>query len=234
MTNMIGESGYERKKLDAYYTRPWVTHWLLGAELLIPEGPKSGVVWEPACGAGHISEVVKSYGYDVLSTDVADHGYKDMHGQIDFLSVEECNPEIRTIITNPPYEIKGEGNAPDITAEGFVRRAIALMKPVKGSVFMLLRHEFDCAKGRRDLFDQHPFEAKYILTKRPEWTDESMPVKEKASPRHNYSWFHWNWDGDADAFPVMIILPFNGPNPHGVSQKIEGAESGEESAVSAP
>ena len=230
MTNMIGESGYERKKLDAYYTRPWVTRWLLEATHLFEGAMDSGVVWEPACGAGWMSDVLLEAGYDVLSTDVMDHGYKKMTGLQDFLAVEECSPLIRTIITNPPYLIQDNPDAPDISAELFVRRALALMKPVNGSVFMLLRHEFDCAKGRRDLFDPpevggSPFNAKYVLTKRPEWTDESMPVKEKASPRHNYAWYHWDWGMEPDVEPVCRWLPWKGPKAHGVPQEPESDAS---------
>lgn len=54
---------------------------------------------EPACGAGHLSEMLKSYGYEVISSDLYDHGY-GVVGQ-DFLKSEikaEC------FLTNPPFK----------------------------------------------------------------------------------------------------------------------------------
>jgi hypothetical protein len=140
-STIIGESKYPRKALDAYWTQPWVTEWLL--HVVHPLCCKPSVVWEPACGSGKISEVLLAHGYDVLSTDVVDHGYKGMTGIQDFLSVDYVDPAIDVIITNPPYDIKGVEGVPDATAEQFLRHAIKLMKPVGGRVFMILRNEFD-------------------------------------------------------------------------------------------
>ena len=32
-------------------------------------------IWEPACGEGNLSEVLKAHGYNVYSTDLIDRGY---------------------------------------------------------------------------------------------------------------------------------------------------------------
>jgi hypothetical protein len=53
---------------------------------------------------------------------------------------------------------------------------------------MLLRNEFDCGLKRVGLFENYPFSAKLVLTSRPRWIENS-----KTSPRHNYSWYVWNW-----------------------------------------
>ncbi len=197
---MVGESGYDRKVLDAYWTRPWITTWLMETGML--PAPGSWVGWEPACGLGHISNVLLDFGYEVLSTDIFDYGWGGMHGVQDFLSVDEVAPDVKLILTNPPFEVIGVPGFPDVTAEAFIRHALKLMKPVKGHVVMLLRHEYECASGRRDLFDRPPFRAKFTLTRRPEWTDPSMPPKidpktgkpKKSGPRHNYAWFWWDWN----------------------------------------
>ena len=104
MSTILGESKYERKALDAYWTHKWVTEWLLNACGKLTSPGK--VVWEPACGAGWISDVLSARGYDVLSTDVVDHGYANMQGLQDFMLVEEVDPTIEAIITNPPYDIE--------------------------------------------------------------------------------------------------------------------------------
>ena len=203
MTNLIGESGYYRKELDAYWTRPWCTEWVLAALPRLVRDTE--VVWEPACGMGHISKVLHKHGYDVLSTDCFMHGWDGMHGIQDFMEVGYVDPCVQAIVTNPPYDIKDEPGFRPVTAEQFVRHAIDLMKPVGGKVLMILRNEFDCAKGRIDLFNRRPFAAKLVLTKRPEWTDDSMPVKEKSSPRHNYAWFYWDWEAPGPA--IISMLP---------------------------
>ena len=59
------------------------------------------MVWECACGEGHISKVLESHGYNVVSTDLVYRGY----GRVipcNFLTenVADFNGDI---ITNPPY-----------------------------------------------------------------------------------------------------------------------------------
>lgn len=54
---------------DYYATEPKATEILLEQERFAP------VVWECACGEGHISKVLESHGYDVVSTDLVYRGY---------------------------------------------------------------------------------------------------------------------------------------------------------------
>ena len=68
----------ERETNDYYATEPKVTELLLELEQF------NNKILEPACGEGHISEVLKAHGYDVTSTDLIDRGYG--RGGIDFLS----------------------------------------------------------------------------------------------------------------------------------------------------
>lgn len=166
---MIGESGYARQALDAYWTPPWCVDVLLDAVKL------RGLIWEPACGQGNISERLKARGHTVYSSDIADHGYDGLRQ--DFLGRKgrEWNG---SIITNPPYE----------HARAFVDRALWSTHEDKGMVAMLLRNEFDSASSRVDLFDKPPLYCKLVLTRRPKWTETK-----KASPRHNFAWFVWDW-----------------------------------------
>lgn len=193
---ILGESKYEIRPMNDYWTPKWAVEWLLARTGNLTDK----IVWEPACGAGHISEVLQESGHKVLSTDVIDHLYLHMQGTADFLSIEAIDPAIAVICTNPPYDIKGVPGVPDVTAEMFVRHAIKLMEPVGGKVYMLLRNEFDSARSRVDLFDKHPFLGKYVLTRRPSWVAEK-----KASPRHNYSWFAWDWGVDLPP-PALYYL----------------------------
>lgn len=206
MSSILGESGYARKALDSYFTIDgWVTRWALGSGLLPAPSPGL-VVWEPACAVGHISREFTAVGYDVLSTDVVDHGWEGMAGIQDFFGVSHVDPCIGLIVTNPPFEVKDVPGVTNCTAETFIRHALKLMQPVNGSVLILLRHEYECAVGRRDLFDRPPFRAKMTLTKRPNWVDSGMNKMNKpVSPRFNYAWFFFDWKYKGDA--QLLILP---------------------------
>ena len=59
------------------------------------------MVWECACGEGHISKVLESHGYDVVSTDLVYRGYGRLN-PCDFL-LENVVDFSGDIITNPPY-----------------------------------------------------------------------------------------------------------------------------------
>lgn len=58
----------ERDPNDYYATEPLATELLLGVETF------SKHIWEPACGEGYMSEVLKNKGYDVYSTDLIERG----------------------------------------------------------------------------------------------------------------------------------------------------------------
>lgn len=107
-------------------------------------------------------------------------------------SVVECCANFRpdAIITNPPYDDKASG----VTAEKAVRHALRLMEPEKGFVAMLLRHEWDTARGRADLFDHPAFMSKITLRFRPRWIEGST-----GAPRHSYAWYCWDFVKSAGA-----------------------------------
>lgn len=110
-----------RAAFEYYPTPPEATRALLSVEAF--DGP----IWEPACGEGHISEVLLSDGHQVVSTDLATcWGYGE--GGRDFL--RERAPLAKHIVTNPPY---GRG-----LADAFVSHALELTRPTGGTVAMLL------------------------------------------------------------------------------------------------
>ena len=63
----------------------------------------SPVIWEPACGEGHISKVLQAHGYEVISTDLIYRGFGDPE-PLDFLK-ETLDDFEGDIITNPPYSM---------------------------------------------------------------------------------------------------------------------------------
>jgi hypothetical protein len=167
----MGVSNYERRTADFYPTPAWVTEAVI--PLLLTKIKADTPLWECACGDGAMSEVLKKHFKNVSSTDLYDYGYGQP--RVDFLAQHVHAQGL--IITNPPY---GD------LAEVFIRHAIDLTAHFKGTVAMLLRHEYDCAKGRADLFNKPPFSAKLTLTTRPRWIEGST-----GAPRHNYCWCIW-------------------------------------------
>lgn len=168
------DGNYERRDRDAYFTPSWCT------EALLDHVKFQEKIWEPACGNGAISKILIERGYDVYSTDI--HQYEDSGYfkpcVLDFLITEGSNWN-RDIITNPPYNL----------CQKFLERAVIATCNFKGKVAMLLRNEWDSAKTRNYLFTDYPFMGKIVLTKRPVWIEGPQ----KASPRHNFSWFIWDW-----------------------------------------
>lgn len=131
----------ERQTEDYYATDP------KALELLLDEVSFSDKVWECACGEGHLSRVLQSRGYDVISTDIVDRGFGD--GVIDFLKYNEKFDG--DIITNPPYKYALE----------FVKHALNVV-PDGNNVAMLLKVLFLEGRKRRDFFEKFP-PKKYIF-----------------------------------------------------------------------
>jgi hypothetical protein len=173
----MGNLGYARAQLDHYPTPPDVTQALLPF-LQLHRGARH--IWEPACGNGAMAKVLGANGYAVRATDIRHYGYAEQETEpLDFLKSATA---AEMIVTNPPYEL----------AEEFIRQAITLTQDRIGVAALLLRHEYDCASGRNDLFSQMPFARKITLLWRPRWIPDTT-----TSPRFPYAWFLWDhmWTG---------------------------------------
>jgi hypothetical protein len=156
-------SEYDRLPGDSYQTPAWPVLALLP---FLPAGIKT--VLEPAAGEGQMVDTLRAAGFKVTARDISD-GH-------DFLKLKGTTAN--SIITNPPYTL----------AEPFIRHALALTKPQAGRVAMLLRCDYDHARGRADLFKHPPFALKLVLTRRIVWFD-----RPGAAPSFNHAWYLWNW-----------------------------------------
>lgn len=102
--------------LDYFPTPPWATRALIEHVLSAVGVRKLGDAWEPACGEGHIAEVLRESFKDVLATDIYDYGYG--REVFDFINGDSVDYQRRDwIITNPPFDDK---------AMQFVLRALDL------------------------------------------------------------------------------------------------------------
>lgn len=126
----------ERQEHDYYATEP------KAVELLLQKEQFSPVVWECACGEGHICEVLKAHGYKVKASDLYDRGYAGTE-VVDFLTVAsggQCD-----IITNPPYKF----------AQRFVEHALDISEDGT-KVAMFLKLTFLESKARAKMFEKYP------------------------------------------------------------------------------
>lgn len=145
---IIGASNHcdhERETNDYYATEP------KAVELLCEIEKFKNNILEPSCGEGHISEVLKKEGYNVISRDLIDRGYGEV---ADFLSNDnkEWNGDI---ITNPPYKY----------AKEFVEKSLKII-PNGNKVAMFLKLTFLEGKGRRELFKNNPPKTVWVSSSR--------------------------------------------------------------------
>lgn len=168
----------EREQHDYYATEPKALELLLQLEEFSPH------IWECACGEGHLSEVLKKYGYVVKSSDIVDRGYPGTE-VIDFLKVSKediKNDVSRDIITNPPYKY----------AKDFIEKALEIsMDGTK--IAMFLKVQFLEGKARRELFDKHPPKRIYVASSRLlcAKNGEFEKMKQGGGSAVAYAWFIW-------------------------------------------
>lgn len=160
----------EREVHDFYSTDPKALEMLLDLESFCPE------VWECACGNGCLSEVLKSRGYHVYSTDLIDRGY-GLSG-VDFLETNQTFAG--DIITNPPFKY----------AKEFVEKAIETVTD-RHKVAMFLKLQFLEGKARRKLFEDFPPKKIYVSSSRLKCYLNGDPNENKNASAIAYAWFIW-------------------------------------------
>ena len=139
-------------------------------------------IWEPACGEGHLSKVLESRGYDVISTDLIDHNFGG-YETLDFLQTNEKNLK-EDIVTNPPYKFANE----------FVKKALDSIANDYYVVFFL-KLSFVSSKGRRKFFEENPPKFIYVFSDRVECAKNGKFEGKKGV---DYAWFIWQkgWHGN--------------------------------------
>lgn len=162
----------EREANDYYATEPKAAELLCAVENLSP------AIWECACGAGHLAEVLRKHGHIVKATDLTDRGYGC--GGVDFL--KENVHFHGDIVTNPPYKY----------AKKFVEHAIDTVAD-GCKVCMFLKLQFLEGKARRALFEKYPPKCVYVASDRLLCAKNGDFEKMKAGGGSAvaYAWFVW-------------------------------------------
>lgn len=162
----------ERESNDYYATEPKAVELLLDLETFAPN------VWECACGEGHLSEVLMSRGYTVISSDLIDRGYG--YAGVDFL--QSTRSFDGDIITNPPYKF----------AKEFVEHALEIVTD-EHKVAMFLKVQFLEGKARGELFKKHPPKVIYVASSRLlcAKNGEFEKMRQGGGSAVAYAWFIW-------------------------------------------
>ena len=168
----LGASNHcdDTRQIEDYYaTDP------IAMELLLKEEAFHNKIWEPACGQGHLSEVLRKNGYSVFSTDLIDRGYGN--DGIDFLA---CSRHWEgDIITNPPYKY----------AQEFVEKSLDLIS-AGHKVAMFLKLTFLEGKARREMFKKYPPKTIYVFSGRITCAKNGDFASANGSAVC-YAWFIW-------------------------------------------
>lgn len=144
-------------------------------------------IWEPACGGGHIADVLKKHGHSVRCSDIVDRGF-DGTELADFLQttphdfVTPCD-----IITNPPYSLATE----------FVWKAMHNVHD-GAKVAMFLKIQFLETQKRFDLFSKYPPKKVWVFVNRVNCGKNGLFTGESSAVC--YAWFVWQrgFDGNPE------------------------------------
>lgn len=185
---------HKRKPADFYPTPADVTEALLKFLNLAP----GQYIWEPACGDGAMSRILKTHGHHVYSTDLRDDSGFGEEGGLDFL---KFNPDPATgipicavysdwIITNPPFNL----------SEAFIRKALSITP----NVAMLLKSQYWHAARRLPLFkDCRP---RWILPLT--WRPAFLEAERGRSPLMDVMWVVWSQEtGPVEFQPLPRPTP---------------------------
>lgn len=162
----------ERERHDYYATDPKAVR-LLDRKIRLPK-----YIWEPACGAGHLSNELRRLGHTVYEGDIVNRTGRHLYSG-DFLQTKRMPRYTRCILTNPPYKYATE----------FILHALELL-PEDGICCMLLNLNYLSGKTRfRDIYSKNrPFV--YIFTGRIECA-KNGEFRNKGGEAINYAWFVW-------------------------------------------
>ena len=171
----------EREENDFYATPPCATKALIKYckenNINIFKHP----ILEPACGKGHIVDVLFEESQNIVAFDIIDRGYKHQKDTIDFLTYKNDEGVIYNIITNPPYA----------RAKEFIEHSLEIVKP-DSYVCMLLKITFLEGKGRYEMFKNNPPYKVLIFSNRVNCSKQGDFEKDSEyGGAVGYAWYIW-------------------------------------------
>jgi hypothetical protein len=179
----------EADSLDDFPTPPWATRAFL-SHYFADENLSESSAWEPACGRGHMAQVLNEYFATVRGTDVFDYAYGEVQ---DFLTGLAALRSVDWVITNPPFRL----------AEEFLQRGRQVAR--KG-VALLTRTVFLESIGRYERVFKNAPPSKVL-----QYTERVPMVKgrldQKASTATGYAWLVWDFAAEGKGTALDWIPP---------------------------
>jgi hypothetical protein len=170
--------GKPRQENDYYATHPQAVRAFLD-KLEQDNVQLNKAIWECACGEGHMAEVFKEYGHDVIATDLIFRGYGAIQN---FLEVKSMDCDI-DIFTNPPFK----------NAVEFAYHGLELLNGKKTKLGLFVKIQFLESKERKELFKKYPPKYVYVYSERQQCSMnadfENLKAKTQA-----YIWVIWEKD----------------------------------------
>ena len=176
-----------RVENDYYATPPESTQALLNVLEL------NGSILEPACGEGHISEVLKSNypNSEIVSTDLVDRGYGE--GSINFLE-HTYDRSFTNVITNPPFKYMRE----------FVEKSLEISTD---KVIMFGKIQFLEGQRRKEFLENSPLKYVYVFSERQNPMRNGSPVDENGKKWSSTMCFAWYvWEKGYEGEPIVRWL----------------------------
>lgn len=160
------------RKDDLYETPDVAVEALLRVEKLPHH------IWEPACGRGRITNVLRTHGHTVWATDLNNYGCPNSESRIDFLMERQSRIDVEAIVTNPPFKL----------AEQFVEHALFLCP----RVIMLLRFAFYESDRRSHILENCGLARIYCFRKRLPMMHRDGWEGRKANSGMAFAWYVWD------------------------------------------
>ena len=171
---------FAKEKHGHYVEPPWCSRRLFMVENF---GAPGSVIWDPACGWGHVLGSGLAAGFRVVGSDIVDRvrsGRKrpGLFQISNFLEDKPAYRNITSIVSNPPFD----------HVEEFCRRALALAEH-KVAMLCLLRR-LPAARW----LEQLPLEGVYLLSPRPSKPPGSWIAKgnEPGGGTQDFCWLVFN------------------------------------------
>ncbi|MCI7208535.1 MAG: hypothetical protein MSA15_21390 [Clostridium sp.] len=171
-----GNSSTKREENDYYATAPETTKLFLD---IFKEDLGESIL-EPACGEGHLAEVLKEYfpNSNIDCIDLINRGYGT--GGIDFLTYN-TDKKYDTVITNPPFKY----------AKEFILKGLELSNRY---VIMLCKIQLLEGVNRKEMFFNTPLKYIYVhTTRQATWKngEETDSRGKKWATTMCLAWFVW-------------------------------------------
>jgi hypothetical protein len=161
---------HAERGLDPYWTPAQATRALLAIER-VPVN-----IWEPACGNGAITNVLRNAGHAVVSSDIVPYDGFTPDLVADFLTVPVPHG-VQGIITNPPFRLALE----------FAKKAIVDVPYVA----LLLRLNFLESVERLSFFHTTPPARIWVSSRRLPMMHRLNWSGPRSTSNHAFAWFIW-------------------------------------------